>query len=100
MRLVTLLLASILSTSAYSDNHGNVPVGSGAFIALMVQAQDPDAYVAGLKKKPLRPSKPLAPLLPVPASQKQAMITRGKCSSIMPSTQLSRPWLRSTNTMQ
>ena len=52
MRLITLLLASIFSTSAYSDNHGNVPVGSGAFVALMVQAQDPDAYVAGLKKKP------------------------------------------------
>ena len=52
MRLITLLLASILSTSAYSDNHGNVPVGSGAFVALMVQAQDPNAYVAGLKKNP------------------------------------------------
>ena len=52
MRLITLLLASIFSTSAYSDNHGNVPVGSGAFVALMVQAQDPDAYVGGLKKNP------------------------------------------------
>jgi hypothetical protein len=48
MKLITLLLTTFLctflSTSAYSDHHGNVPVGSGAFVALMVQAQDPDAY--------------------------------------------------------
>ena len=52
MRLITLLLTTFLSTSAYSDNHGNVPVGSGAFVALMVQAQDPDAYVEALKNNP------------------------------------------------
>jgi|TARA_B110000977_G_scaffold48759_1_gene66238 hypothetical protein len=56
MKLITLLLttflSTFLSTSAYSDHHGNVPVGSGAFVALMVQAQDPDAYVEALKKNP------------------------------------------------
>lgn len=52
MRLITLLLTTFVSTSAYSDNHGNVPVGSGAFVALMVQAQDPDAYVEALKNNP------------------------------------------------
>ena len=35
-----------------SDDHANVPVGDGAFVALMVQAKDPYAYVAMLKKNP------------------------------------------------
>jgi hypothetical protein len=52
MKLIILLLTTFLSTSAYADNHGNVPVGSGAFVALMVQAQDPDAYIEALKKNP------------------------------------------------
>tara|TARA_B110000114_G_scaffold178531_1_gene211679 strand:+ start:362 stop:547 length:186 start_codon:yes stop_codon:yes gene_type:complete len=41
-----------MSTFVYSNDHGDVPAGSGAFVALMVQAQDPDAYIAALKKKP------------------------------------------------
>jgi hypothetical protein len=52
MRIITMLLTTILSVSAYSDNHSNVPAGSGAFVALMVQAQDADAYVKALKKNP------------------------------------------------
>ena len=52
MRLIKLLLTAVLSVSAYSDDHANVPAGSGAFVALMVQAQDPDAYVEALKKNP------------------------------------------------
>ena len=103
MKLITLLLttflSTFLSTSAYSDHHGNVPVGSGAFVALMVQAQDPDAYVETLKKTP-HPSRPLVLILPAHASQKPAMITRGKCSFTMPLTQLRRRWLRPTNTTQ
>jgi len=47
-----MLLTTILSVSAYSDNHSNVPAGSGAFVALMAQAQDADAYVKTLKKNP------------------------------------------------
>ena len=45
MRLIALLLTTTLSVSAYSDNHSDVPAGNGAFVALMVQAQDTDAYV-------------------------------------------------------
>ena len=54
MRLITLLLTAVLSVSAYPDhdNHANVPTGSGAFVALMVQARDADAYVEILKTNP------------------------------------------------
>ena len=52
MRLIALLLTTTLSVSAYSDNHSDVPAGNGAFVALMVQAQDTDAYVEALKKNP------------------------------------------------
>ena len=52
MRFITLLLATMMSNFVYSNDHGDVPAGSGAFVALMVQAQDPDAYIAALKKNP------------------------------------------------
>ena len=69
MRLLTLLLITFLSVSAYSDNHNNVPAGSGAFVALMVQAQDPDEYVAMLKKNP-------APFQAIGSSLAGACITK------------------------
>ena len=52
MRTVTVLLIALLSLPALADHHANVPVGDGAFVALMVQAKDPDAYIAMLKKNP------------------------------------------------
>ena len=51
MRLFILILTTYFSTSAYSDYHGSIPAGDGAFVALMVQAQDPAAYIAALKKQ-------------------------------------------------
>ena len=69
MRLITLLLTTILSVSAYSDNHTNVTAGSGAFVALMVQAQDADAYVEALKKNP-------APFAAIGSSVAGACITK------------------------
>ncbi len=52
MRLTIFFLTFLLAQPALSDDHANVPVGDGAFVALMVQAKDPDAYVAMLKKNP------------------------------------------------
>ncbi len=52
MRVIIFFLTFLLAQPALSDDHANVPVGDGAFVALMVQAKDPDAYVAMLKKNP------------------------------------------------
>jgi hypothetical protein len=38
--------------SVSSDSQNDVAVGSGAFVALMVQAQDAEAYIEMLKKNP------------------------------------------------
>ena len=69
MRLLVLLLTTLLSTSAYSDNHGNIPAGDGAFVALMVQAKDPDAYIAALKTN-------TAPFKAIGSSLAGACVTR------------------------
>ena len=69
MRFITLLLATMMSTFVYSNDHGDVPAGSGAFVALMVQAQDPDAYIAALKKNP-------APFKAIGSSSAGACITK------------------------
>ena len=52
MSVIIFFLTFLLAQPALSDDHVNVPVGDGAFVALMVQAKDPDAYVAMLKKNP------------------------------------------------
>ena len=52
MSVIIFFLTFLLAQPALSDDHANVPVGDGAFVALMVQAKDPDAYVAMLKKNP------------------------------------------------
>ena len=52
MSAIIVLLIALLSLPALADHHANVPVGDGAFVALMVQAKDPDAYIAMLKKNP------------------------------------------------
>jgi hypothetical protein len=52
MRSLTFIITALLSFSTFADHHANVPIGSGAFSTLMVQAQDPDAYIAMLKKNP------------------------------------------------
>ena len=50
MRLLILLLATTLATHALADDHGGkLPVGVGAFVTLMVQARDPDAYIELMK---------------------------------------------------
>ena len=51
MRLLILLLATTLVTFAAADNHDGQPaVGEGAFVTLMVQAKDPDAYIEVMKQ--------------------------------------------------
>jgi len=51
MRLLILLLATTLASYAAADNHGGQPaVGEGAFVTLMVQAKDPDAYIEVMKQ--------------------------------------------------
>ena len=56
MTKVTSVLAGLSATifylSALADDHGPVPVGEGAFVALMVKAADPDSYIEMLKKNP------------------------------------------------
>ena len=52
MRLLTILITTVLSFSAGADSGSPVSVGDGAFVALMVRAQDPDAYIDMLKKNP------------------------------------------------
>ena len=51
MKLRVFLLSAILPTLTFANNHGPVPVvGDGAFVTLMVQAKDPDAYIAVMKQ--------------------------------------------------
>ena len=51
MRLLILLLATTLATHALADDHGGkLAVGVGAFVTLMVQAKDPDAYIEQMKQ--------------------------------------------------
>ena len=69
MRMITLLATALLSLPAFADNHGNVPVGTGTFVALMVQAKDPDAYIATLKKNP-------APFIAIGSSVAGACVTK------------------------
>lgn len=52
MRKFTLVLILLISFPAFSDHHGDVTAGSGAFVALMVQAKDSDAYITMLKNNP------------------------------------------------
>lgn len=52
MRLLTILIATVFSFAAWADSDNDVPVGDGAFVALMVKANDPDAYIEMLKKNP------------------------------------------------
>lgn len=49
MKVITLFLALVISYSGYADHHEPVPVGNGGFAALMVQADDVQAYIKSLK---------------------------------------------------
>ena len=51
MRLLILLLATTLATHALADDHGGkLAVGVGAFVTLMGQARNPDAYTELMKQ--------------------------------------------------
>lgn len=51
MKNFAFVMSFLLSGAAFASNHGVAPtVGEGAFVALMVQAKDPDAYVAIMKE--------------------------------------------------
>ena len=52
MRKIIFLLALLIPFSVSADSQDDVAVGSGAFVALMVQAQDAEAYIEMLKKNP------------------------------------------------
>jgi hypothetical protein len=49
LKLLVPFLLLVISGAAYSDHHEPVPVGDGAFVTLMVQAENIEAYVASLK---------------------------------------------------
>ena len=50
MKYLVLIVSFFASLAAFADDHGSAPaVGDGAFVALMVQAKDPDAYIAMMK---------------------------------------------------
>ena len=68
MRLITLVIAILLAASTAADHHGDVPVGDGAFVALMVKAKDPSAYIATLKANP-------APFIAIGSSVAGACVT-------------------------
>ena len=69
MRLLTIFIATVFSLSAYADSNSDVAVGDGAFVALMVKAQDPDVYIKMLKKNP-------APFEAIGSSTAGACITK------------------------
>ena len=53
--IAMILLGMVIGASsplASGDHHGQVPPGDGAFVALMVKASDPDAYIQMLKDNP------------------------------------------------
>ena len=52
MRTFIFVLTLLMSFSAFSDHHGDAVAGSGAFVALMVQTEDTDAYITMLKNNP------------------------------------------------
>ena len=53
--ILVILVALVFGTSSplvFGNHHGQVPAGDGAFVALMVKASDPDAYIQMLKDNP------------------------------------------------
>ncbi len=53
MKVLILLVASLYTTVTLADGHSAAPVaGEGAFVTLMVKAQDPTSYIEMLKKNP------------------------------------------------
>ena len=51
MKLIVLMITMALTTLALADDHGSAPSpGDGAFVTLMVQANDPDAYIKVMKQ--------------------------------------------------
>ena len=49
MKLIISIIAFSLTDIAYANHHEPVPMGAGAFVAMMVQASDVDKYIASLK---------------------------------------------------
>ena len=52
MKFLAVLVSTIFSLSTFADDHNSAPVGDGAFVALMVKAKDPNAYIEMLKTNP------------------------------------------------
>ena len=51
MKYLAVFMTLLFANAVFADDHGGAPaVGEGAFVALMVQASDPDAYVAMMKE--------------------------------------------------
>ena len=49
MKLIISIIAFSLTDIAYANHHEPVPMGAGAFVAMMVQAPDVDKYITSLK---------------------------------------------------
>ena len=50
MKYVAFIVSFFAALTAFADDHSGAPgVGEGAFVTLMVQAKDPDAYIAMMK---------------------------------------------------
>lgn len=52
MRLLSILLLAAFSVAACAESNTGTQAGDGAFVALMVKAKDPDAYIEMLKTNP------------------------------------------------
>ena len=55
MKYLAVFMTLLFTNAVFADDHGGAPaVGEGAFVALMVQASDPDAYVAMMRENSLK----------------------------------------------
>ena len=53
MKFLILLVTALYTTVTFGDGNSAAPVpGEGAFVTLMVKAQDPASYIEMLKKNP------------------------------------------------
>ena len=91
MRLTAFLLTTVIASVAVADDHGMPRPGEGAFVALMVQAKDPDAYIEVMKEN-------TAPFEALGSSVAGACVTktgadiRGRCSYGMRLIPWSKRW--------
>ena len=51
MKYLSVVMTLLFTNAVFADDHGGASaLGKGAFVALMVQANDPNAYVAMMRE--------------------------------------------------